>query len=144
VSDRGLVRRGRRAVAPQPHRGYLRVRLRAPDGEPRWRKVHLLVLEAFVGPRPSPRHHGAHYPDPSPENNRVKNLRWATPEDNELHKLVHGSRSRGGHREPTRPGIVAAIRLAAATGASFTAIGRAHGLHRTSVARIVRGLRRAS
>lgn len=120
------------------------MRLRSPSGRRVWRKVHLLVLEAFVGPRPSPRHHGAHYPDPDPTNNRARNLRWALPEENEAHKRARAQIWVGGARQPTPPARVVAIRAAAARGASFTALGRSYGLHRTSVARIVRGLRRAS
>jgi hypothetical protein len=147
VSAAGQVRRtrGRLVLSPRPHRGYFRVDLRLPSGRVVHRKVHLLVLEAFVGPRPSSRHHGAHFPDPDPTNNNVKNLRWALPTENELHKLVHGTRPRGGSRSATRPAIVvAAIQLAARAGQSFTAIGLQYGLHRSSVARIVRGQRRAN
>lgn len=144
VSTVGTVRRGRVEITPQSHRGYYRVRLRYPDGRRAWRRVHLLVLEAFVGPRPSSRHCGAHFPNHDPADNRVANLRWATPEDNELHKLVQGGGPSGGKRTPTSEAIVQVIRLAARAGQSFTAIGLQHGLHRSSVARIVRGLRRAS
>lgn len=44
------------------------------------RFVHQIVLEAFVGPRP-PGKETAHW-DGDPLNNRLENLRWATPEEN--------------------------------------------------------------
>ena len=144
VSRGGHVRRGRLALLPQWRGDYLRVRLTGPSGRRVWRPVHVLVLEAFVGPRPSARHHGAHFPDRDPANNRADNLRWALPEENEADKRAHGTRSRGGPRKTTDDATVMAIREAARIGESFTAIGQRHGLHRTSVARIVTGQRRRS
>jgi hypothetical protein len=52
--------------------GYLTVLLRGKT-----HTVHTLVLKAFVGPRPA----GlccCHFPDPSPANNQLSNLRWDT------------------------------------------------------------------
>lgn len=43
--------------------------------------MHNLVLEAFVGPRPSPTHQAAHR-DGNKLNNRLDNLYWATPKEN--------------------------------------------------------------
>jgi HNH endonuclease/NUMOD4 motif len=146
VSDKGSVVYCGRDIfvilQPQSHHGYLRVSLRAPDGRKHWRKIHRLVLEAFVGPRPSPRHHGAHFPDPDTRNNRLTNLRWALPTENEADKRAHGTAPRGGRRLATDPSVVAAIRAEAARGRSFTDIGWFYDLHRSSVARIVRGVRR--
>ena len=144
VSWKGHVRVERLTIAPQWRGDYLRVRLRAADGRRAWRPVHALVLEAFVGERPSDRHHGAHFPDRDRSNNHVSNLRWALPEENEADKRVHGTHPRGGARIATSDSAVSAIRLAAEAGESFTSIGRRYGLHRTSVARIVAGHRRAS
>jgi hypothetical protein len=53
------------------------------------RTVHQLVLEAFVGPKPSPKHQGAHW-DGDLENNFVSNLRWATAKENIADKVRHG------------------------------------------------------
>ena len=132
--------RYRRLVAPHPHRGYLRVSLTLGDGRRVWRKVHALVLEAFVGPRPTAAHHGAHG-DRDPTNNQLGNLRWALPVENEADKRRHGTHRNGRARRALSPTVVTAIRAEAACGASFSAIGRALGLHRSSVSRIVRGTR---
>ncbi len=56
--------------------------------------VHTCVLTAFVGPKPSPTHHGAHG-DGDRANNRLSNLRWATPKENQADTLIHGTRSMG-------------------------------------------------
>lgn len=51
------------------------------DGVSKSHRVHLLVLEAFVGPRPTPDAVGLHFDDDI-WNNRVDNLRWGTRSDN--------------------------------------------------------------
>lgn len=59
--------------------GRLRVALAGPAGRRRQR-VHVLVLEAFVGPRPEGmdgRHADGNYTD-----NRLSNLLWDTPQNN--------------------------------------------------------------
>jgi hypothetical protein len=51
--------------------------------------VHLLVLEAFVGPRP-PGLVGCHRDD-NPNNNHVSNLRWDTRRENLLDAVRNGT-----------------------------------------------------
>lgn len=120
---------------------YRRVKL-YKEGKGRWRKIGVLVLEAFVGPRPTPRHHCAH-------GNRgrgcdwITNLRWATPRQNERDKRVHGRVGGGGRKVMTSMATVARIHQRIAQKASYTAIAREEGLHRHSVARIAKGMRRA-
>lgn len=61
-------------------------------GKPRqsWtkRRVHLLVLETFVGPRP----HGMFgcHNDGDKDNNRLENLRWDTASNNSYDTVRHG------------------------------------------------------
>nr|WP_306422646.1 HNH endonuclease [Paenarthrobacter aurescens] len=52
-------------------------------------RVHVIVCEAFHGPRP-PGQEAAHF-DGNPANNRSDNLRWATRLDNENDKKRHGT-----------------------------------------------------
>jgi hypothetical protein len=52
------------------------------------RRVHQLVLEAFVGPCP-PGMEGCHWDD-NKENNDLANLRWDTHSANELDKVRNG------------------------------------------------------
>lgn len=59
--------------------GHVFVKLRDGGRETR-RGVHILVLEAFVGPRPEG-HWGLHRND-VPDDNRVENLYWGTPGQN--------------------------------------------------------------
>ena len=68
----------------------------------RTRKIHQLVLEAFVGPCPSGmmcRHLNG-----DPANNRLENLKWGTRSENQLDSVQHGthySSGRYGEDHPT-------------------------------------------
>jgi hypothetical protein len=67
---------------------YLGVHLSA-NGDGRQRKVHLLVLETFVGPRPT-QHEGAHE-NGNKCDNRLMNLAWKTRSENSYDKQRHGT-----------------------------------------------------
>lgn len=109
VSDRGRVRSFprrhrvhgggygvRRPKLMSPARrskaGHLAVSLRR-DGKNREFSVHVLVLEAFVSPRPDGML--ACHNDGDPANNSAENLRWDTPSANGLDAVRHGRRQRG-------------------------------------------------
>lgn len=62
-------------LSPNP---YLRVNV---GGTPRTQPLHVLVLETFVGPRPTPEHEGDHKNFDSLDN-RVENLQWLTADEN--------------------------------------------------------------
>ena len=79
--------RGRNLRPAVGHAGHLRVDL-SVYGKKRLHSVHVLVLEAFVGPRP-PGMHCCHW-DGDPQNNHVANLRWDTPAANSQDTLRHG------------------------------------------------------
>lgn len=53
------------------------------------RYVHVLVLEVFVGPRPTG--YEACHNDGDVHNNAVKNLRWDTPSANQQDRIDHGT-----------------------------------------------------
>jgi len=101
VSDLGRVRRsvgdGRNAVAghvlsPNNIGGYRQVSL-LREGRTHYRKVHHLVAEAFIGPRPP----GAQirHLDGNPGNNVPANLRWGTAAENSADRVAHGRQVRG-------------------------------------------------
>lgn len=71
--------------------GYLRVTLRV-DSKPKGFLVHRLVLEAFVGPCPEGME-ARHFPDRDRTNNRVKNLSWATHDQNIDDMDKHGTKN---------------------------------------------------
>lgn len=98
VSNRGNVRsvtrrlsdgrlwRGRPvAQITQSRSGYQMVNLNHPK---KFRTVHSIVLEAFVGPRPAGMF-GLHWND-IPNDNRLENLRWGTASDNKRDEVRNG------------------------------------------------------
>lgn len=72
--------------------GYLYVSLRK-NGKIATRCVHLLVAEAFIGPRPP----GAHtcHRNGDPTDAHAVNLRYDTPRGNAMDKVPHGTHRRG-------------------------------------------------
>ncbi len=54
---------------------------------------HKAVLEAFVGPRPQGMECCHNNGDPF--DNRLENLRWDTPRNNQLDRIKHGTSNRG-------------------------------------------------
>lgn len=92
VSSAGDVRNSRTGRVITPHlkgcgQAYMRVDITRTDGK-RHSMVHQLVCEAFGGPRPDG-HEAAHLNGNSLDN-RAENLVWATPRQNQLHRLDYG------------------------------------------------------
>lgn len=69
-----------------PYKNYPHLRFRAYG---KTRKVHVAVLEAFVGPRPEGMQ--ALHNNGDPSDNTVENLRWGTASDNMKDKSLHGN-----------------------------------------------------
>ena len=70
-------------------------------------KIHRLVLEAFIGPRPYGME-GRHK-DGNKLNNRLDNIEWATHEVNESDKYGHGTimcGSKNGYAKLTEAGVI--------------------------------------
>ncbi|TKV42978.1 hypothetical protein A0U87_15260 [Sphingobium sp. MP9-4] len=87
VSEFGTVK-GLRSTEMSPAdngTGYLQVILYR-DGKPHRQYVHRLVLMAHIGLPPSPTHQAAHWPNADRSDNRLANLRWATPRENAADK----------------------------------------------------------
>ena len=73
--------------------GYRQVQL-CSGGRREQVKVHRLVALAFLGEPPTPRHQVAHN-NGNPAINCVKNLRWATAQENQHDRRLHGTSSFG-------------------------------------------------
>ena len=69
-----------RAQQPHPNGGHLYLTLHKKGKRKHW-FVHVLVLMAFVGPRPKGRDEVRHL-DGDPTNNHLDNLRWGTHQEN--------------------------------------------------------------
>lgn len=106
VSDQGRIRscaspNGRgdwlevpRLMKPTPnYSGYRVVTLSMPDGRRVQKRLHCLVLEAFVGPRPEGLQ--AAHCDDDKSNNRLSNLKWKTLGENMRDRNLNGRTARG-------------------------------------------------
>jgi hypothetical protein len=91
VSNLGRVRGPRGVMKPYDvnrREPYQYVRLHGRN-----RRVHHLVLEAFIGPRPEGME--TRHIDRNPRNNVLSNLRWGTKLENAADKHRHGTMLRG-------------------------------------------------
>lgn len=121
--------------------GYLGVKLRRGGRATDWR-IHVLVLTAFVGPRPVDCKQTRHL-DGNCQNNDLGNLRWGTPQENYLDRVRHGtpvdnSGERHGMHKLTAASVVE-MRLLAANGVSRAEIAARFGIASGSVGAIIRG-----
>ena len=73
--------------------GHHQVALARGDGTSRSVLVHVLVLNAFVGPAPDGM--GCRHLDGDPLNNLLSNLRWGTQAENIEDRARHGRTVRG-------------------------------------------------
>ncbi len=103
-----------RALQPGVGRdGYPRVILRKA-GKSVSRRIHLLVALAFLGERP--KGHQTCHNDGDRKSSSAANLRYATPSENMLDTLKHGTHSPGGEGSKLTAEKAVAIRKDFATG----------------------------
>jgi hypothetical protein len=128
----------KRLVARASHDGYLSVGLYR-SGRAHRRKVHLLVLEAFIGPRP-PGLEGCHN-DGHPANCALGNLRWDTHRENQTDRVRHGTVPRGSRSGVAKlnEAAVADIRKRLAAGATRRELAMAFGVSPSTISAIRSG-----
>lgn len=84
--------RGRLAKSSyMEHLGYYKISLNQKNRKSRYTYVHILVCEAFHGPKPTPVHEVNHK-DGDKTNNVAWNLEWATRSENINHAIRMGLR----------------------------------------------------
>lgn len=100
--------------------------------------VHRLILEAFRGPCPKGME-ACHFPDPSPANNNIWNLRWDTHANNVADKLLHGTDNRGSRHPVAKlnEDKVLAIRSLHSSGWRVIAIAKKYNITHSMVSNIV-------
>lgn len=145
VSDQGQVRRvatGKsthvgRVLRPQRDRAYLKVCL-SRNGVVTIKKVHRLVLVAFVGPAMGRQ---GNHKNGDKHDNRLANLEWMTQEENMRHRITELGVSAAGEKHAASKLTneqVHAIRVLYASGQySQRELGVLFGVSNQQVCRIV-------
>lgn len=139
ISSHGRVRGPRSDLVPSLNFGYQIVSL-VKDGKATNRRVHQLVLEAFVGQKPFDNAIAAHN-DGDKSNNKICNLRWATNTDNQRDRERHNTRYRGSAvkhaklKEADIPNIAARAR----SGENYSEIAKDYGVSISTISLIKRG-----
>lgn len=146
VSSDGRVgsrkRGGLSILKPRPvGEGYFGVSI-STGGVKRNRYIHRLVAEAFLGPRPTPKHEVNHK-NGVRSDNRDNNLEWVTRSENQRHRfdvLKHGQTRGENHcLAKLTEANVREIRTLVASGDSQKTIAAAYGVSTASVWQIKRG-----
>ena len=150
VSNNGRVRSahtiGRPAVngiiaIQKNKKGYCRVRLQN-NGAGITVVVHRLVAEAFIGGSPS-RIHEINHKNGIKDDNRVENIEWVTPVENNAHSVANGfwHPHVGSNHGRAKICEADAIRIKGlAWNASAAALGKEYGISGTAVRLIWRGI----
>lgn len=92
------------------------------DDQRKLARVHTLVLEAFVSPRPDGLE--ACHGDGDPLNNRLSNLRWDTRSANEFDKIKHGNHNKARRTHCPQGHALVAPNLRRGPGRACLACGR--------------------
>jgi len=135
-----VKRRTMRKLRQSPDTGgYLVISL-SKNGRSCTKRVHALILETFVGPRPAgyeSRHLNGNKTD-----NRACNLRWGTHRENTFDAIDHGTqvclrRGEDHGSSKTTDDAVVRIRTMYAGGVAQMALAKLFGLHQTTISKIV-------
>ena len=137
------TRRGKVLNHAEGHR-YLRVFFTDDTGTYTCRYVHILICEAWHGPRPTPRHEAAHHDD-NPRHNHADNLAWKTRQGN-ADDMVRNGHSLAGTRnrqhkltdEQVRAMRAEWERPASARPTQIR-LAESYGCHQSLVSRVVNG-----
>ncbi len=106
------------------------------------KKAHQLVIEAFVGPKPSLKHEVRHK-DGTRYNDNYLNLEWGTNKENKADMIRHGTRPYG-EKSPyakITENDVREIKKLYKEKFKQREIGRYFGIGQVQVSRILRGIR---
>lgn len=117
--------------------GYPQVNLRVAQ-KSNIRRVHNLVADAFLGPKPFPKAEVRHL-DGNPENNHVQNLAYGSHAENTQDMRIHGTMAIGiknGHAVLTERDVVC-IRKLSDYGIPASILSKTYGLEVGSISDIV-------
>lgn len=117
--------------------GYPTVTIRRDDGTYRTCRVHQLVAEAFIGPRPDGmqvRHLDGNSANPS-----LNNLRYGTPTENQQDRWAHGTMLRLSRRKLTDLDVRSIVALCSSGLVRQRAVATAFGVSQGCVSMIANG-----
>ncbi len=116
-------------------KGYKAVCLRVGQGQ-KDKRVHRLVLEAFVGPCPEGMQ--SRHLDGDPANNRLDNLAWGTKAENESDRKKHCTVPRGQDNPAAKltEEKVKEIRRLLSLNQSMQSVARMFGVHKDTIRNI--------
>ncbi len=120
--------------------GYLSVNLvEAKSGLRKSARVHCLVAEMFLGPRPEGYH--AMHLNGEKIDARLVNIKYGTPSENEKMKVLHGKSLQGErhHQSKLKNGDIPEIRNRLGLGESGTSIAKSYGVDPSTICAINRG-----
>lgn len=122
-------------------RGYMTVHL-THNRKNVSRRLHTLLLEAFVSERPTPKAHGRHL-DGNQLNNDLRNLAWGTAKDNASDMIQHDRSNRGSLRHSAKltPADVMKMRKMRQGGKTYKELADLFGVDPSTASRSVRGLK---
>ena len=140
VSNEGEVARkpGGKGIGTGTKIGYRHVSIKGKTVG-----VHRLVAEAFLGPAPSEGHHVNHK-NGAKWDNRVENLEWATPSENQRHRFdvlrignLRGEKVPGVRLNETK---VREVRVRLKAGESRVSIAHRYGVNSSTIRAIELGI----
>lgn len=110
------------------------------NNKPKDIRVHRLVLQVFCGECP-PNHVAAHL-NGDANDNRLENLKWATRQENELHKKMHGTVCRGSrhHNSKLKEQYIPVIHRLSKDGVCSKDIAAKFKVHKTTINKVLKGL----
>lgn len=144
VSDQGRVRRvGKTVSLKRPYvddSGYYAVGLYGA-GNSRTKRIHVLMMCAFRGPRPEGRQ--INHIDGNKLNNWLSNLEWATASENTRHSFRLGLQStqgeKNGRAKLTNAVVLEMRRVRVETGKTYKEIGTMFGMSGGSAWNVISG-----
>lgn len=128
-----------RIMSPGLSHGYRQVSLFSSEGARSGRWVHVLVCEAFHGPRPG--NAEASHLNGVSSDNRAENLCWESASANQLRKREHGTMQAGERHRNAKLNwdSVACIRILDQAGVKPATIARSFMVSHKAISRILAG-----